>query len=64
MKGSVIDHNNSQPGVINTSSLLRILAMPLVEVLFFKKAIKGVIKFLLSKVAAFILKKVRNPFLA
>jgi hypothetical protein len=34
--------------------------MPLAEVLFFKKAIKGVVKFLLSKIAAFILKKVKS----
>jgi hypothetical protein len=44
--------------VISTSSVLKILTMPLAEVLFFKKAIKGVIKFFLSKIAAFILKKV------
>lgn len=46
--------------MITTSSVLKILTMPLAEVLFFKKAIKGVIKFLLSKIAAFILKKVKS----
>jgi hypothetical protein len=33
--------------MITTSSVLKILTMPLAEVLFFKKAIKGVVKFLL-----------------
>ena len=40
--------------------LLKILAMPIVELLLFKKAIKGVFKFLLLKLAALILKKVRK----
>ena len=46
-------------GTIETlTKLIKLLTMPLMELLLIKKAIKGVTKFALVKIAAFILKKV------
>jgi hypothetical protein len=41
--------------IMNKMSILQLLRLPIVELLFFKKATKGVVKYFLSRLLEFIL---------